>query len=96
MMTNSASVCSMYWQINHGLLTLPVNQETVPVTLPGLPSLASSDLPSFLAQPASNPAYLAAILEQFGSLNKNDWVLCNSFEDLEKEVFKSRSLVQCF
>lgn len=88
MVTNSASVCSLYWQINHGLLTLPV-QETAPLTLPGLPSLASSDLPSFLAQPASNPAYLAAILELFGSFNKNDWVLCNSFEELEKELLRA-------
>lgn len=88
MLTNSASVCSMYWQINQGLLTLPVKQETeMSLTLPGLPSLVSSDLPSFLAEPASNPAYLAAILEKFGSFNKNDWVFCNSFEELEREVF---------
>ena len=85
-LTNSASVCSMYWHIHHGHLTLPVKQETEPVLFPGLPSLGISDLPSFLAQPASNSAYLAVIMEQFGCLENNDWVFCNSSEELESEV----------
>lgn len=91
MLTNSASVCSMYWQINQGALTLPVNPETIPLSLPGLPSLRFSDLPAFLAQPEASPVYLAAILEKFGCLNKIDWVFCNSFEELEDEVTVSQT-----
>uniref|UniRef100_A0A2C9VR07 Uncharacterized protein n=1 Tax=Manihot esculenta TaxID=3983 RepID=A0A2C9VR07_MANES len=63
----------MYWQIDRGL-TLPVEQETVPVSLPGLPSLGFHEFPSFLASPTTHSAYLAAILEKFHSLDKNDWV----------------------
>lgn len=85
-MTTSASVCSMYWQIDHGLLTLPVKQETVTLSLPGLPPLGFCDLPTFLAWPTRYSAYLAAIFEQFHCLNENDWVFCNSFDQLEIEV----------
>ncbi|KAH7550419.1 hypothetical protein ACOSP7_024262 [Xanthoceras sorbifolium] len=89
MFTNSASVCSMYWQIHQGVFTLPVEQETETVSLPGLPPLGLPDLPSFLAQPASHPAYLAAILEKYGILNQIDWVFCNSFDELESELVKA-------
>ncbi|XP_030940617.1 UDP-glycosyltransferase 74B1-like [Quercus lobata] len=88
-LTNSASVCSMYWHIDHGRLTLPEKQATEPVLLPGLPSLGPADLPSFLAQPSSNSAYLAVIMEKFSCLDKNDWVLCNSSEELENELVKA-------
>ncbi|KAK7844331.1 udp-glycosyltransferase 74f1, partial [Quercus suber] len=71
-LTNSASVCSIVARLN-----LPVKQETGPVLLPGLPSLGLSYLPSFLAQPSSNWAFLAVIMENFGCLDKNDWVFCN-------------------
>ncbi|KAJ6760641.1 GLUCOSYL/GLUCURONOSYL TRANSFERASES [Salix purpurea] len=88
-MTTSASVCSMYWQIDLGLLSFPLKQQTETVSLPGLPPLGRCDLPSFLAEPASQTAYLEAIMEKFHSLNEDDWVLCNSFEDLEIELVKS-------
>ena len=81
-LTNSASVSSMYWHIDHGCLTLPVKQETEPVLLPGITSLGLSGLPSLLAQPSSNSAYLAVIMENFGCLDKNHWVFCNSSEEL--------------
>ncbi|KAK4568543.1 hypothetical protein RGQ29_004093 [Quercus rubra] len=90
-LTNSASVCSMYWHIDHGQLTLLVKQETEPVLFPGLPSLGLSDLPSFLAQPSSNSAYLAVIMENFGCLDKNDWVFCNSSEEMEDKLVKAMS-----
>jgi N-hydroxythioamide S-beta-glucosyltransferase len=56
------------------------------VSLPGLPPLGCCDLPSFLAEPTSQTAYLEVIMEKFHSLNEDDWVFCNSFEDLEIEV----------
>ena len=85
-LTNSASVCSMFWHIDHGRLNLPEKQATEPVLLPGLPSLGPADLPSFFAQPSRNSANLAVIVEKFRCLDKNDWVFCNSSEGLESEV----------
>ena len=84
-LTNSASLCSTYLDIDHGCLTLPVKQETE-LVLPGLISLVLSELPRFFAQPARNSAYLAVIMENFGCLEKNDWVFCNSAEELESEL----------
>ncbi|XVF09228.1 hypothetical protein REPUB_Repub07fG0074200 [Reevesia pubescens] len=89
MLTNSASVCSLYWQIHQGRLTLPVKQETLAAPLPGLPRLGSSDLPSFLSQPTTQSAYLSLILDKLSNLDENDWVFCNSFEELESELVKA-------
>ncbi|XP_022735759.1 UDP-glycosyltransferase 74B1-like [Durio zibethinus] len=89
LLTNSASVCSLYWQINQGRLTLPMKQEALAAPMPGLPSLGFSDLPSFLTQPAKHYAYLSLILDNTGALDKNDWVFCNSFEELERELVKA-------
>ncbi|GMQ10163.1 hypothetical protein CsSME_00053274 [Camellia sinensis var. sinensis] len=86
-LTNSASVCSMYWQIEKGVLSLPVGDGTVPLVLPGLIPLGFCDMPSFLAQPVgSHSAYLEAILDKFSCLELNDWVFVNSFEELESEL----------
>lgn len=84
--TNSASLCSLYWQLRQGLLSVPVKQESFPISLPGLPPLGSSDFPDFLAQPGLHSAYLAAVMEHISSLEQNDWVLVNTFDALEIEV----------
>ncbi|MBA0867361.1 hypothetical protein Goshw_029604, partial [Gossypium schwendimanii] len=39
--TNSATVCSIFAHIHHGLLTLPLTPEMTPLLLPGLPPLTS-------------------------------------------------------
>lgn len=84
--TVSASVSSIFWQIHQGLLTLPIKQETETISLPGLPPLGLLDIPEFVAQPAKHPAYLAAIMDIYATLNRLDWLFCNSFEELESEV----------
>ncbi|KAG4202248.1 hypothetical protein ERO13_A05G319100v2 [Gossypium hirsutum] len=81
--TNSATVCSIFAHIHHGLLTLPLTPETTPLLLPGLPPLNFPDLPSFLGFPDSYPAYLAMKLSQYSTLNQADWVFSNTFEELE-------------
>ncbi|KAJ6868870.1 hypothetical protein NC651_033844 [Populus alba x Populus x berolinensis] len=92
-MTTSASICSMFWQIDLGLLSLPLKPQTATVSLPGLPPLGRCDLPSFMSEPTSQTAYLEVIMEKFHSLNEDDWVFCNSFEDLEIEVTEFYSML---
>lgn len=84
--TNSATVCSIFAHIHHGLLTLPLTLETTPLLLPGLPPLNFRDLPSFLRFPDSYPAYLAMKLSQYSNLKQADWVFGNTFEELEGKV----------
>lgn len=89
LLTNSASVCSLYWQIHKGLLSFPVEKDRIPLTIPGLPPLGFDELPSFLAYPSHDSAYLEAIMTKFSRLEENDWVFANSFEDLENELAKA-------
>ncbi|XVE85004.1 hypothetical protein DITRI_Ditri17bG0057600 [Diplodiscus trichospermus] len=81
--TNSATVCSIFAHIHHGLLPLPLTPESTPLILPGLPPMNFRDLPTFLRFPDSYPAYLAMKLSQFSNLNRADWIFDNTFEDLE-------------
>ncbi|KAG9446934.1 hypothetical protein H6P81_013062 [Aristolochia fimbriata] len=56
-------------------------------SLPGvLAKLDVSDLPSFFSVPGSYPAYLQLVLNQFSNLEKADWVIFNTFYELEPEV----------
>ncbi|KAL4280727.1 hypothetical protein GQ457_03G025890 [Hibiscus cannabinus] len=89
--TNSATVCNIFAHIHHGLLTLPLDRETMPLVLPGLPPLNSRDLPTFLRFPDSYPAYLAMKLSQYSNLNEADWVFGNTFEELEGKEARGAS-----
>ncbi|XWS34865.1 hypothetical protein CRYUN_Cryun21dG0073900 [Craigia yunnanensis] len=89
--TNSATVCSIFSHIHHGLLALPLTPEITPLMLPGLPPLNFRDLPTFLRFPDSYPAYLAMKLSQYSNLNKADWIFDNTFEDLEGKEAKGVS-----
>ena len=84
--TNSATVCAIFCRIRHGLVTLPVKPEDTPLLLPGLPPLNFPDVPTFVKFPESYPAYLAMKLSQYSNLDEADWVISNSFEELEGEV----------
>lgn len=84
--TNSATVCHIFCRIHHGLLSLPVKLENIPLLVPGLPPLNFPDLPSFLPLPESYPAYLAMKLSQYSNLDMADWIFSNTFQDLEGEV----------
>lgn len=88
-LTNSASVCSMYWHAHKGGLSLPVKKG--PVVLPGLPELGLSEMPSFVAESVEHSPYLAAIMDKFAILDQIDWVFINTFEELESEVSYSNN-----
>ncbi|KAL3501241.1 hypothetical protein ACH5RR_035690 [Cinchona calisaya] len=89
--TNSVTVCAIFCHIHHGTLALPLKQEELPLTLPGLPALHSPDVPSFIKAPESYPAYLAMKMSQYSNLEKADWIFSNSFEELEGKEAKSVS-----
>jgi len=58
--TNSATVCAVFAHIHHGTFSLPVKiEENEPLLLPGLPCLYPNDVPGFIREPESYPAYLA-------------------------------------
>ncbi|CAA6658962.1 unnamed protein product [Spirodela intermedia] len=86
--TQSCTASAVYCYVGGGLLQVPEDGSAV-ISAEGLPSLCKSELPSLAAGGSGSGAYpmLAALsLSQFSRLGKNDWVLVNSFEELEPQV----------
>ncbi|XP_006355936.1 UDP-glycosyltransferase 74B1-like [Solanum tuberosum] len=90
--TNSATVCAVFAHIHHGTFSLPVKiEENEPLLLPGLPCLYPIDVPGFIREPESYPAYLAMKMSQFSNLENADWIFDNSFQELEGEIARGIS-----
>lgn len=85
--TQACGVSSIYYHAQRKALNVVgVLEEDVAISLPGLPELTTMDLPSFLCRQGTYPAILDVLLGQFGNLKKADWVLANTFYELEQEV----------
>ncbi|KAH0668926.1 hypothetical protein KY289_023419 [Solanum tuberosum] len=90
--TNSAMVCAVFAHIHHGTFSLPVKiEENEPLLLPGLPCLYPIDVPGFIKEPESYPAYLAMKMSQFSNVENADWIFDNSFQELEGEIARGVS-----
>lgn len=59
------------------------------VSIPGLPVLQPTDMPSFIYAFGSYPPILDLAANQFSNIEKADYVLINTFYELEKEVCKA-------
>ncbi|KEH25945.1 UDP-glucosyltransferase family protein [Medicago truncatula] len=82
--TQSCSVNSIYFHTHQKLIELPISQSEY--LLPGLPKLAQGDLPSFLYKYGSYPIIFDVVVNQFSNIGKADWILANTFYELEPEV----------
>ncbi|TMW97681.1 hypothetical protein EJD97_005158 [Solanum chilense] len=90
--TNSVTVCAVFAHIHHGTLSLPVKMDqNEPILLPHLPCLYPNDVPGFIKEPQSYPAYLAMKMSQFSNLENVDWIFDNSFQELEGEIARGVS-----
>ncbi|CAJ1977398.1 unnamed protein product [Sphenostylis stenocarpa] len=81
---------AIYYRFYNNLNQFPTLEEpSISVKLPGLPSLQPQDLPSFVLP--SNPfGSMSKVLAQmFQHMKKLKWILANSFDELEKEVMDS-------
>ncbi|XP_017976433.1 PREDICTED: UDP-glycosyltransferase 74G1 [Theobroma cacao] len=83
--TQSCAVNSVYYHVSRGLLQLPLQGSNV-ISLPGLPPLEVSELPSFVFCHGSYPAWLDVVVNQFSNVDEADWVFFNIFYELEKEA----------
>ncbi|KAJ0239822.1 UDP-glycosyltransferase 74F2 [Hirschfeldia incana] len=74
--TQSCAVNYVYYlsYINDGILKLPVEE---------MAFLELQDLPSFLSVSGSYPAYFEMVLQQFTNFEKADFILVNTFQELE-------------
>ncbi|KAF7845128.1 UDP-glycosyltransferase 74G1 [Senna tora] len=86
--TQPCAVCAIFFHVHQNLLKLPLTEEEKEsgISLPALPLLADSDLPSFLYRYGSYPRFLGWALDQFTNIDRVDWVFANTFYELEQEV----------
>jgi pathogen-inducible salicylic acid glucosyltransferase len=82
--TQSCAVDNVYYHVHKGLLKSPPSEPQI--LLPGLPPLQPQDMPSFIYDLESYPAFFDMVVSQFSNVDKADWVICNTFYELEPEV----------
>ncbi|XP_021823305.1 UDP-glycosyltransferase 74G1-like [Prunus avium] len=84
--TQSCAVANIYYHVHKGLLKVPLADDQSLISLPGLPPLDPLDLPSFVYDLEYCPAFYRVVVGQFSNVDKADWVLCNTFYELEEQV----------
>jgi pathogen-inducible salicylic acid glucosyltransferase len=78
------SVNSIYYHVQLGKLKVPlIDQDEI--SLPLLPRFEFGDMPSFLTN-KENQVLIDLLVGQFSNIDKADWILCNTFYEMEKEV----------
>ncbi|KAL5855460.1 hypothetical protein ACOSQ4_005262 [Xanthoceras sorbifolium] len=86
------SLYAIYYHFYNELNPFPtLENPDLSVELQGLPVLNTQDLPSFVLP--SNPfgSFPKLFSELFSNMRKHNWVLANSFLELEKEAIESMS-----
>ncbi|KAK0589044.1 hypothetical protein LWI29_008872 [Acer saccharum] len=83
--TQTCAVSSIYYHVHRGLIKLPFSGTDVSV--PELPLLQVSETPSFVSDMGSTyPAAYELLVNQFSNIDNADWVLFNTFYQLEEKV----------
>ncbi|QHO08963.1 UDP-glycosyltransferase [Arachis hypogaea] len=84
--TQNMAVNSIYYHVQLGKIKVPLIESEI--SLPSMPKLQLCDMPSFFnnCDDDEDLAVLDLATGQFSNVDKADWVLCNSFYELDKEV----------
>ncbi|KAI9113408.1 hypothetical protein K1719_015335 [Acacia pycnantha] len=85
----ASSVFSIYYRYYKNVNFFPnLEDPNEIVHLPGLPTLEVRDLPTFML-PSNSGSFKNLLQDLFQSLDKVQWVLATSFDDIEEEIVKS-------
>ncbi|EEF32572.1 UDP-glycosyltransferase 74E2 [Ricinus communis] len=82
--TQSCAVTGLYYHKIQGALRVPLEESVV--SLPSYPELESNDLPSYVNGAGSYQAIYDMAFSQFSNVDEVDWLLWNTFNELEDEV----------
>ena len=85
-LTQNIAVDSIYYHVNKGKLKFPLMKDEKNITFPGLPTFEPWDLPTLLLESQPGDPVLNLVVGQFSNIEEADWILCNSFYELEIEV----------
>ncbi|KAL3360456.1 hypothetical protein AABB24_013730 [Solanum stoloniferum] len=84
--TQNCAVDNIYYHVHKGLIKLPPTQNDEKILIPGFSCpIEASDVPNYVMK-IEGPKILEVMVNQFSNLDKVDWVLINSFYELEKEI----------
>lgn len=84
--TQSCAVCGIYYLMYSGKLKVSTTENSS-VSLPSImPVMGLQDLPSFFIDTQSYPSLSKISINQSMNFQKAEWLLFNSFDNLEKEV----------
>lgn len=82
--TQPWAVNSVNFHFLQGKFKVPVEEPVL--SLPSMPPLKVTDLPSYFDINGSYPLALSLLVNQFTNIEKPNWLLCNSFDKLGEEV----------
>ncbi|KAK7294955.1 hypothetical protein RJT34_17855 [Clitoria ternatea] len=84
-LTQHMAVNSIHYHVHLGKLQVPLTQDEI--SLPVLPNLKHEDMPSFFfPYEEDHPTMFGLLVGQFSNIDKADWVFCNTFYELDKEI----------
>ncbi|KAI6696024.1 hypothetical protein NL676_023734 [Syzygium grande] len=89
--TQSCVVSAIYYHVHRGTLQLPLedSQGRGHVSVPPVMSnLRLNDLPSFVVNVDAYPEFVKLMLDQLSNVMRANWLLFNTFTELELEVVK--------
>ncbi|KAH0649172.1 hypothetical protein KY290_033163 [Solanum tuberosum] len=91
--TQNCAVDNIYYHVHKGVIKFPPTQNDKEIIIPGFSCpIEASDVPSFVFRPEAE-RIIEMMVNQFSNLDKVDWVLINSFYELEKEVIDYMSKI---
>ncbi|CAJ1947025.1 unnamed protein product [Sphenostylis stenocarpa] len=82
--TQNMTVSNIYYHVHLGKLQVPLTDHEI--SLPAMPKLQHKDMPSFFFTYEQNQFMFDLVLNQFSNIDKADWIMCNIFYELEKEI----------
>jgi UDP-glucose:(indol-3-yl)acetate beta-D-glucosyltransferase len=97
--TQSCAVSAVYYHFSQGRLAVPppaadgggnCGGAARSKAIEGLPEMERSEFPSSVFDGGPYPMIAESALKQFAHEGKDDWVLFNSFEELESEVSEQK------
>ena len=83
--TQSCAVNNIYYHVYRGEIKVPVVAEEE-IRIAGMPPLTTADMPSFIQVVNPYPGFSDVVINQFENVEEADWLVCNSFYELEHQV----------
>ncbi|CAL0321735.1 unnamed protein product [Lupinus luteus] len=82
--TQNMNVNSIYYHVYKGKLQVPMIEDKI--SLHAMPKLQLEDLPSFFLTYEEDSSLIDLLVDQFKNIEQADWILCNTFYELDKEI----------